>query len=364
MPQLDLSTLSGAQLRQLLDSARSRGQATLAYQILQEMAARREGREAGRRLDEPRVVALDLGDPLERRDEPEETPSTAQPFPDDEPALTMDPMAGHGRRQPRRRKAAPPSAPPAAEPSDVWDDDIPPPEPDPEDLPLQLSSTEPARPPPPPYKPRRRMGAGFVVGIAAGAVAGVVLGWGLGETAHDALAPAVAAGPVQAAALAPAPPAPVSMVVAEAAPAPAPATQLEPANGLPLAETGEAMPPADVPEIATETAEAPAPERPKAETVKTATAVGGEACAAEPTSADRTICSDPDLRRLQRELRQAYADALEAHEDRALLRERQLAWRDARNEVSEPDRLARLYEARIRKLRAAAAAARQGQSPD
>jgi uncharacterized protein len=85
------------------------------------------------------------------------------------------------------------------------------------------------------------------------------------------------------------------------------------------------------------------------------------ACAAEPTPADRTICQDPKLQRLQRELRQAYAEALDAHQDRTLLREHQLAWRDSRSAITDPDQLARLYEDRIRKLKAATAAARQEQ---
>jgi uncharacterized protein len=111
---------------------------------------------------------------------------------------------------------------------------------------------------------------------------------------------------------------------------------------------------------------APTPARQKAEAAETArTAVaraapaGAKACAGAATPADREICADPELRRLQRELRQAYAAALEAHEDRALLRQRQLAWRNDRDTVSNPDRLARLYEQRIRKLNAATAEARR-----
>jgi uncharacterized protein len=90
-----------------------------------------------------------------------------------------------------------------------------------------------------------------------------------------------------------------------------------------------------------------------------APAVGPDACTAEPTPADRVICGDPKLRRLQRELRLAYADALKAHKDRALLRQRQLAWRDARNPVADPDRLAQAYEQRIRRLKSATADARR-----
>jgi hypothetical protein len=90
-----------------------------------------------------------------------------------------------------------------------------------------------------------------------------------------------------------------------------------------------------------------------------APAAGSLACAAEPTPADRVICGDPNLRRLQRDLRVAYAEALAAHQDRALLRQRQLAWRDARNNIADSERLTWAYEQRIRKLKSATADARR-----
>ena len=90
-------------------------------------------------------------------------------------------------------------------------------------------------------------------------------------------------------------------------------------------------------------------------------ATAADACASRATPADRAICEDPALQKLQTRLQHAYAEALEAHEDRATLRQRQLAWRDARNEVGDPERLARLYEQRIRKLEAATAEAREAQ---
>jgi uncharacterized protein YecT (DUF1311 family) len=82
-------------------------------------------------------------------------------------------------------------------------------------------------------------------------------------------------------------------------------------------------------------------------------------CAAAPTLADRAICQSPHLQRLQRELRRAYAEAMMVHQDRALLRSRQLAWREARNDVAAPGRLAQIYEDRIRRLQAATADARR-----
>jgi uncharacterized protein YecT (DUF1311 family) len=169
--------------------------------------------------------------------------------------------------------------------------------------------------------------------------------WG---TAREA--PPVAA-PVQASAAVPQPTPPPSAPTDLAAEAPAEA-QPEPA----------VQPPADTPEVASaaESAAAePAPNPPADHESQPATSAEADACAAQPTPADRTICADPQLRELQRQLRQAYSEALEAHEDRALLRERQLAWASARDSVSDPDRLIALYEQRIRKLNAATAQARQ-----
>src|SRR5262245_37655460 len=96
MLQVDLSTLSGPEIRRLLDAARSRGQATLAYQTLQEMAARREredSKKGGKRLfagkppAEPRLASVDLGDPLDRHDDVDEMESPLTPQPDPEPQI-------------------------------------------------------------------------------------------------------------------------------------------------------------------------------------------------------------------------------------------------------------------------------------
>ena len=70
MPQVNLSALNGQELRHLLDASRRRGDASLSYKVLQEMAARREAPgerrpSKGRRPAEPRVIAVDLGDPME-----------------------------------------------------------------------------------------------------------------------------------------------------------------------------------------------------------------------------------------------------------------------------------------------------------
>jgi uncharacterized protein YecT (DUF1311 family) len=103
-----------------------------------------------------------------------------------------------------------------------------------------------------------------------------------------------------------------------------------------------------------ETDEAPPP----ANTVKLA-AAGPKGCDAQGTPADRTICGDAHLQRLQHELRAAYAQALQVHQDRDLLRQRQLAWADSRNGVSDAAALARLYEERVKRLKAATEAAKR-----
>jgi uncharacterized protein YecT (DUF1311 family) len=159
------------------------------------------------------------------------------------------------------------------------------------------------------------------------------------------------------------PPAPAALPVAK--PALTPEAPPEPAVA-PTPELQEATPtPPDAPQVAPETEAAPtepAPTPPvhqQTEAVRTAEAPPANACDAGPTPADRTICGDPELRSLQRQLRQAYNQALEAHADRALLRQRQLAWASSRDPVTDSERLAQLYEQRIRKLNAATAEARR-----
>jgi uncharacterized protein YecT (DUF1311 family) len=393
MPQVNLSTLSGPDLRRLLDASRGRGDAALSYTILQEMAARREGRgQRGlflkRRPAESRAIGVDPGDPMEREDDdlppmphwrpPSRPEASAAPPPTQRPK--PEPTPGPAQRRPRRRKPQPvptETAPAAVAPVAAVDA-----EPTPPATPRPLSNWngDPAPPgdeaaaaedrdlrfhPPKQERPRApsQVGGGLVVGFAVGIAAGVALGWWAWRLPGAAPSPpaAPAAAAIHTAALARPPMAP-----AAAKPEPAPEAPPEPAAGPPSPDLreGPLAPPA-APEVAPaaegEATEPPptAPGRPNAETVRTAEAPRADACAAEPTPADRQICADPELRGLQRELRQAYTKALEAHADRALLRQRQLAWASARDTVSDPDRLARLYEQRIRKLNAATAAARQ-----
>jgi len=309
MPDVDLSTLAAPELRRLLDAARGRGQATLSYQILQEMEARRDrgarARLPSRKRAEPRVIDLNLSDdPLDRWEDPLEA---AEPAVEPEAATEPEPAAS-----------------------------------------LYLE-----RDPPPPVAPPRRsrwIGLGLIVGVAVG----VPLGLGMGriipepvsplmvptESAVAVAAPAAATPPVV---VPPAPPPPSAPIPAD----PAAVTDTPPANALPPA-------PAEVAAVT------PAPAAPIEEAKEDALAQppATKGCAGAPTPADRAICGDPNLQRLQRELREAYAQALDAHEDRTLLRQRQLAWRAERDSVSDPDRLAQLYEQRIRKLNAATADAK------
>lgn len=391
MPQINLSTLSGPELRQVLDSSRRQGDAALSYRVLQEMAARREAppdrKSRGRRRPaEPRGFVVDLEEaaaddlpPMPYWVAPArelEHPEAAPPAPAPEPPVAAP-------RRGTRRKASLARAP-VAEITDAFHDDPPAslvaPDPEPamettvmsdDDLRLAARDPEPPRAarqarPPRTSRGRGRMALGFLLGGALG----VGLGWWGGGVYREIAGPGPA--PTRTAALSldtsPPPPAaapsapietasstsPVEGAVspaAEGAPSPPPApasnqTPVEPPEpSAPPLRTADATPKED-------------PARPASERA-TQVASGGASCESEPTPADRTICGDPELRRLQRDLQRAYAQALAAHEDRTLLRERQLAWRDARNAVADPERLTQLYQDRIRRLNAATAEARR-----
>ncbi|MDB5425816.1 MAG: hypothetical protein JWQ29_3232, partial [Phenylobacterium sp.] len=110
MPQVNLSALSGPDLRRLLDATRGRGDAALSYQILQEMADRRErpGRRGPfmtRQPAESRVIAMDLGDPMAREEEDDLPPMPHWRPPSSEASAAAPPEPGPAQRRPRRRKA-------------------------------------------------------------------------------------------------------------------------------------------------------------------------------------------------------------------------------------------------------------------
>ena len=327
MPEVNLSTLRDRELRQLLDSARQRGQASLSYMILQEMEARRTngGREkparksSARRPAEPRIVPVDLNDPLEQADE----------F---APEAAWDPPA-QAQSEPQDAPARPP----------------------PDEPPLQFERTRP----PPPERPRARSRSGWgALLFALGLALGLAGGWKAAEYAYaPRLAKAAAAEVTPPSAPPPQPVAAPPGAAPETA-AVAPEGQA-PDAAQPAPQAAEAAPETPPPAAAPAPPPAEAEDQPQAQAAEEGRSAQPKAirCSSEPTPAAQAICRDPRLQRLQRELRQAYAEALEAHQDRALLRERQLAWADARDAVGDPDRLAQLYEERIRRLNAATAEA-------
>ena len=392
MHQVDLTELSQQELRQRLNSSRARGDAAVAYEILREMAARRETRASRRpmirrRQAEAHVVTLELGDPMDEDGLPPFWRRAAAPAAEAPAALPEDSAPEDSvavsapAQRPSRRKAK--RSPPAplceialeadetpspvvalanTEPLGLTLDE---PEPslvdaDPADDALRLHPevTASRRPP---AQTHMWVAAGFALGISAG----VALGWWAAMTHDTPSRPAVevasqARAPAQAShmldvSLARTAVAPRQAGGPAVAPSPSPPSAAPSVDSAALGpDYAEAAEPPSPGSVATTADSAPVT---TAGLERTSAAPEG-ACAAEPTPADREICADPALRRLQRELRRAYAEALDAHQDRALLRQRQLAWREARNTISAPDRLARLYEQRIARLNAATAEAR------
>jgi uncharacterized protein YecT (DUF1311 family) len=392
MPQVNLSTLTGQELRRLLDASRGRGDAALSYKVLQEMAARREGNVArtpfmSRRSGEPHFTDVDLDDPLADEDGdlpplpawrlPARQPEAVAASPP-EPEAPSAPARSRSRRK-ASAEAAPvaaandePPPPPldAVRPLSRWGDAEPPEEEaaDNQDWSLRMPPAEPQSPRP----PRQTSFRGVTV-FALGLLLGAALGWWGARIDRDVLSPAKpAAAPIQTAALTPpatpvpepsAPAAPIPGAAASSPAEPGPETSPGPAAGPPPPEPGAPAPDSSSSSSSSSPSpqpsqSAPIPSDAEVAAAETAPAVA-TGCAAQPTPADREICGDPHLRKLQHELQRAYAQALDAHQDRTLLRQRQLAWRDARNTVTDPDRLAQLYEQRIHKLNAATEAARQ-----
>jgi uncharacterized protein YecT (DUF1311 family) len=356
MPEIDLSALSGPELRRLLKVAHARHNGALADRLEWEIAARAGG---GHGAPAP--------PPHPHPDEP------------DEPTFRM--------------RA---------------------PEPEPEPEPFVM-----ARRPEPPAPAGRGL---LLVGV--GVVAGVVLSgaafWGLQRLNAPPPAPrAMIVRPVEAPRAAPRPaPAPAApgadQVAAALAPGPFPP------RPEPVAPAPVPIPPPVAPPPAPVEAVAPAPKPPaeapqapettviaKQETAKAAVAkkeaalkkdaaAKKEAAAkaeraprappppvrlakAEPappkaapprdacqraTPADRLVCADLGLRLMDVELKEAYIRALNARADPVALGQDQAAWRRARDQVSDPDRLERLYDQRIRELDAVATAARTGRAPE
>ncbi len=341
MPQLNLADITGLELRNLLDASRRRGDATLSYQILQEMADRRESRghrrpSKARRASGPHMADVELGEPLQADELP--------------PVPKWRPPGGKFNIAAPTREDA--SQPAPARPLRLLDTDVPPLAAETWDP--QVSGQDQRRPPHAPARPRRLLT--FIIGM----LAGVALGWWGADIANGGW-PArptptpVAALPARRALVVTVPP------VAEAAPAAN--SEAKGQDQPPDAEapvTSAAEPDAVADDQTSPPPQPEAPVAPNSGVAADALSAASAGCAAEPTPADEVICRDPALRRLQRKLQAAYAEALDAHQDRALLREHQLAWRDARSTVTDPARLARTYEDRIRKLNAATSEARNG----
>lgn len=417
MPQVNLTDVTGQELRQLLDSSRRRGDAALSYRILQEMAARREApaerrRSKTRRPAEPRHFVVEAAEAPEAPEADDDVPPMPAWRPPALVAAAASPPEAPPAPPPRRRKARPERAlamaaapaPSVAAEEVAASPAAPPPAPVEADRPLSLHDFDPepfedeAGPPTEaglrfqpielgvPRKPPQSRFRLFA-GVALGVVFGIAVGWLGGWLARDGMSRPAAPAPIQTAALAPQP-----------APAPPPAAPIAPAIQ-PGEPAPEAAPDAAAPSPEVSSTPTPAPKAPEAAPIPDGVAMelpaagtereaeaeaaksAGKArpardrsaptlapavapavakgCAKAPTPADRAICGDPKLRRLQADLRRAYDEALKAHEDRTLLREHQLAWRDERSTVTDPERLARLYEQRIRKLNAATAEAQR-----
>jgi len=359
MLQVNLSALNSAELRRLLDSSRQRGDANLSYQVLQEMAERRETPPSERKTRkdaEPRIATVELG-------EPEAEDDDLPPLPTWRPQPAAAAGAEMHEPLPSLNLGAADPEPFAASGHDPNG---------PDDLDLRLGAADPPEPShaaPPPRPPRRPgIGLGLVTGFAVGAAVGLGLGWwsgGILREPRDTLAPVQVAAAAPPAAPAPEPAAapqtppdfaspPTAAATDQPATAPLAAQPASPPADTKVAEAQTAPPAA--PKPVAQAAPSPDPEAAAPAAVKTAAAT--DACAAQPTPADRAICGDPALKKLQRDLQRAYAAALAAHEDKTTLRERQLAWRDARSTVTAPEKLTELYEERIRKLNAATAEAR------
>ena len=189
-----------------------------------------------------------------------------------------------------------------------------------------------AEPPPP-----RRGLALVALGVLLGAALAGGVFWGTSQMDRTP-APTQRLMAVQAAA--PPPPPPIAAL-------PTPETPREPTAET---TTAEPVPPPDV------KAEPPAPPVRLAKAAESPRRpAGGDACG---RATPAVVCKDPSLRQADAALREAYIRALNSNADPEVLDAGQAAWRRARNGVSDPEDLARLYDERTRELEAAASAAR------
>ena len=307
---IDLATLSRPELQRLLKVALERGDGPLAERLEWELGSRGNG--GGRRAP----------------------PVAVAPPPQDDP----------GEENPREDLGE------AA--VDVMESDV---EPDAELFWREPIALEPTAP-----HPASARGGLLLVGLVAGCLISGGVFWGLGQmdrspAARSAQAPApraMAARPLEAA---PAPRPEPTVAAPQAAP-------VVPAAKPPVEVATKAAPPKEM--IARkERAPRPPPAVRLAEAeATTRTPVQSGACARS-TPADRLVCNDLSLQLFDLRLQEAYRGALNARVDPVIVGEGQAAWRRARDEVSDPQRLARLYNQRIHELDAATAAARENRPP-
>jgi hypothetical protein len=178
--------------------------------------------------------------------------------------------------------------------------------------------------------PRRRTGLGGIV--AVGGVAAAAAAWALAGAPG---LPAKTPPPARLAAAAEAPRAMTARVQPPPVAPPPPA-------------------PAPTPEPIVAARPEPPPETPPRRL---------DPCAQPGSPADGLVCRDLALQLLAHELTVAYGRALSAGADPAELRRAQAAWRQARDPVTNPQALARLYDQRIRDLKGVVAAPALDEAP-
>jgi uncharacterized protein YecT (DUF1311 family) len=313
---IDLSTLSRPELQRLLKVTLERGDGALAERLEWELESR--GKGGGRRMVP--VAPPPQDDPDE--DDPDE----------EESGETLDEAA-----------------------AEVIEPDVKP-------FTLEPLTLEPIGREP--TAPRPASGRGGLLLLVLGLVAGCLISggvfWGLGwmdrsPPAQSAQAPtlrAMVASPLE---LAPPPrpePAPVAPDAAPLVPAMKPPVEVA-TKAAPPEETIAKKEPPSRPPPTVRLAEAD---------VTTRKPVKSGACARS-TPADRLVCNDLSLQLFDLQLQDAYRRALNARVDPTVVGEGQEAWRRVRDEVSDPQRLAHLYNERIQELDAATSAAHQSHPP-
>ena len=341
MPEIDLSALSGPELRRLLKVAHARGNGSLADRLEWEIAARGAGGVAPEGALPPPPLPQDDGDePFYRMRTPDAEPLAIERRAEVASSRTSGlPLVGLGVVAGCLLSGAA-----------FWGlTKI--------DLPRFDLAKLMERPPAP--APRAMTVRPAPVPAAA-------------PPGADQVAAALAPGPF------PSRPEPAPPVAQPAPPAPAPVAAaveaVAPAAKLPPVEVAKAPPKPAPPKTAVAKTETPVvkKEAPPPAAIKLAKAEPApprkppparDACG-RATPADRLVCGDLGLRLLDVELKEAYIRALNARADPVTLGRDQAAWRHARDGVSDPDRLEGLYDQRIRELDAVAAAARSGRPPE